>query len=227
MSTKIVEAVMHCTGSEPVKIIDLGIKLRDNLYTASVLAGTPPVATLLYPAPPVTLLVFKGLVDAAVTAQGKVKGGGAGATTTRDTAVSALFVAIGKLLLYANGLYKGIKADLIVSGFDVSADPSPHVIPDAPVIKSVKDGKLPHSAKIMLAKITSTLSTQKESYTYTVQMALVADLEANYRQVLQIKDSRKLVIAGLTRGAEVFFRICRSNAAGQSDWSEVVPFMPQ
>ncbi|MBI3501389.1 MAG: fibronectin type III domain-containing protein [Bacteroidetes bacterium] len=216
MSTKIATAVMHCTQQQPKKIIERGIKVRDGLY-----------ASPLYATPPVTKANYTPLVDAAVTAQGDVKGGGKNATTARNTATTALFLTLEKLLLYVNGLYKGDKDKLSKSGFDISSEPAPHGIPDAPVIKKIENGDTPHSAKIFLAKTTSPLDTQKESVNFIVQMSDDDSADENFKTVLQTKNQHKLVIANLTRGKEEFFRVAKANAKGQSDWSNTVSFIPQ
>jgi len=217
MATKIVTAVMHCTADQPRKIVERGIKVRDGLFANII----------LYPAPPITPVNFNILLDTAITAEAEVKGGGKTATTNRNTATNALFVMLEALILYVNGLYRGDKDKLSKSGFDTSNDPAPHGIPDAPVIKRIQSGNTPHSAKIFLAKTTSSLNTLKESVTYTVQIAEDASKEENFKTVLQTKNQRLLLIPNLTRGKEEFIRIAKSNSKGQSDWSETVPFMPQ
>ena len=218
MSTRIVEAVMHCTQKEPDLVIDLGIRIRDGLYS--------PAGLALYATPPIDEATFAAQLDAADTAQGNAKTSGKGSTTTRNAAIFTLYTSIDKLRLYVNGLYKGDKEKLEVSGFDTSKDPAPHPIPDEPVIKSIKDGPVAHSAKILLAKTTSTLNKQKDSVTYIVQMA-GTNVEASYVTVLEVKDSRHLLIPGLTRGVEQFFRVAKSNAAGKSPFSTPVSFIPQ
>ena len=220
MGSKIVLAVMHCTEQEPKAVIALGIKVRDAMYS--------PAGVLLYSATsnPITAANFAGYVSVADSAQGNVKNRGTSATTARNTGVAALFTALGKLLLYANGLYKGNKTNLEAAGFDTSADPSPHPVPDAPVIKTIINGPLAHTAKIMLAKVTSILNKKKESVTYIVQMNTV-NSAVGMTTVLTIKNQRKLVIPGLTRGKEIFFQISKSNAAGESPFSPIVGFVPQ
>jgi hypothetical protein len=217
MSTKIITAVMHCKQKEHSKIIERGIKVRDGLYANII----------LYPAPPTDAVHFTMLLDAAITAQGDAKGGGKPATTARNTATDALFATLENLVLYVNGLFKGDKDKLSKSGFDTSNDPAPNGIPAAPVIKRIENGDTPHSAKIFLAKTTSSLNTLKESVTYILQMAEDASKEENFRTVLQIKNQHKLVVVNLTRGREEFFRIAESNSTGQSDWSETASFIPQ
>ena len=218
MSSKVVTAVMHCTQQEPKEVIAVGIRVRDALYS--------PDGVALYANPPVDEATLTAQVAVAGTAQGNVKNGGKSATTTRDAEVATLFTLLGKLILYVNGLYKGDKAKLEASGFDTSDDPTPHPIPDQPVIKSIKDGALAHSAKITLAKITSTLNKKRDNVTYFVQMA-TTDVEANYVTVLETKDKDELLIPNLTRGVEQFFRVAKSNAAGKSPYSASVAFIPQ
>ena len=61
MSTKIVEAAMHCTQQQPDSVIDLGIRIRDGLYSTAGVA--------LYPLPTVDETTFNAQLDAAMTAR--------------------------------------------------------------------------------------------------------------------------------------------------------------
>ncbi len=217
MSKKIASAVMNCTKDQPQSIIDSAIKVKNGLYDNIGLFVMPTVDEI----------EFETQLEEASTAQGEVKGGGKSATISRDTKCYALFNSLGKLILYVNGLYKGDKEKLAASGFPLSSDPTPHSIPTAPVIKLVANGKTPHSARILLAKITSPLNTKKDNYTYAVQMAVTNNELMVFNTVLQTKNQFKLNILDLTRGQEVTFRIARSNSKGQSDWSNPYSFIPQ
>jgi len=46
-------------------------------------------------------------------------------------------------------------------------------------------------------------------------------------KIKEPENQRKLIIPSLTRGKEEFFRVAKSNAKGQSDWSNTIPFIPQ
>ena len=218
MSTKIVTAVAHCSDRQPKLLVALGIRVRDGMYS--------PAGVLLYPNPPVVGATFTTQVSDADTTQGNVTGRGKPATSSRNTGASALFASIDKLRLYANMLWKGNAANLLVSGFYLSSDPTPHGIPDVPVIKSIKDGKLALSAKILLAKTTSTLNKKKESVTNIVQTS-ATNTPGSFVTVLEIKNMHKLVIPNLTYGKQMWYQVARSNAAGQSAFSSPVSFIAQ
>jgi hypothetical protein len=217
MSTKTATAVLHCTVQQPEKVIERGIKVRDGVYKNTTLYTTPPIAKA----------VFVAQLNAAITAQGNVKGGGKNATMKRDGIVSELYGMLDhKLLLYVNSLYRGNKDNLAASGFDVVFESTPHEVPAPPVIKDIINAAPSHSAKILLAKTTSPLNTKTESFEYIVQMAEDDSSEENFKQVLLASSQFKLIITGLQRGKEVFFRIAKRNRRGQSGWSDSFPFMP-
>ena len=220
MGSKIVTAVSHCGEGQHKLLVQLGIRVRDAYFTARDSSGA-----LLYLNPPVSQATFTAQVGAADTAQGNVMGRGTSATTNRNTDTTSLFTSLGKLKLYANLQWSGNEANLRASGFYLSTDPVPHGIPAIPVIKSIKNGELPNSAKILYAK-ENPLTKEKGKIENIVQMA-TTNAEASFATVLETSSMRKLVIPNLRRGVEVFIRIARKNTAGHSAWSVVHPFILQ
>jgi hypothetical protein len=218
MSTKIVTAVSHCSAEQPKLLIALGIRVRDAMYSTA--------GALLYPSPPVSAATFATQVGGADTTQGNAAERGKPATTTRNVNAGTLFTSLDKLKMYANSLWKGNAANLTASGFYLSSDPTPHGIPDVPVIKSISKGALALSAKILLAKTTSVLNKKKESVNNIVQTSATG-LAGSFNTVLQIKNMHKLVVPNLTYNKEMWYQVARSNAAGQSAFSTPVPYIGQ
>jgi hypothetical protein len=130
------------------------------------------------------------------------------------------------LVFYVNGLYRGDKVNLLASGFDVLDESLPQGIPSVPIINRVVPGGEPHSAKFYLAKTPAIPGRKKPSVTYILEMAADADMEENFKRKLSTTNQFLLLITGLTRGKEVFFRLAAKNSRGQSDWTETIPFIP-
>lgn len=215
MGTKITTVVMNAQEAEHQKHIDRGINVLGMMYENPLVYVTPPVEE-------------EDLIDqteAASTAQGKVKGGGVNSTVVRNKKSLILFTSLGKLILYANGLYRGDTECLALSGFDLSSDPVPHPIPEKPVIDRIEKGRLPISMKIFLVKKSGT--HKKESFTYFVQVAEVGGETLVYKDVLQTKSMYKLLIPNCVKGKELSVRVSKSNSRGTSDWSSPVTFIPQ
>ena len=215
MATKISVAVMHCTKKEPERVIDRGLSVSETMY----------VNPTEYATPPETKVNLDSKITAAANAQALVKDGGKFEKANRDTLVAELFALLENTLLpYVNGLYKGDRSKLMLSGFPVSDDPAPHSVPAAPVIKSIEKGPEPHSAKIILAKTTSPLSTKRERLTYFVWMGL-GEEEAELKNVLTVTNRHKLIITGLTRGKEYVFTVSCRNAAGGGELATKVRYI--
>ncbi len=215
MATKVETVVLNAEEHEHQKIIDVAVKVRAGIY------GNPTVYVL----PPITDQALEDATTDANVAQGMVKGGGVQATITRNTLSLILFVMLGKLILYVNGLYKGNAIKLGLSGFDLASQPSPRPIPEAPVIDRIEKGKVANSIKVFLVRKKG--KQKKESFTYNVQVAETAIVPLVYKDVLQIKNMYKLIITNCVKGRELSVRITKSNARGTSDWSSPVTHYPQ
>ena len=213
---RIFTAVMHCTTKQIDKLIVLGNKVISGL---SANAATFPL-----PNPAVALLTTE--VSSLETLAGLAKGN-TQKKQARDQQAAKVFGMLKTETNYVNGIAKGDRAVILLSGFDASNEPTPQHIPDAPVIKRIENGSSPHSAKILLAKTSSPLNTEKIRLTFIVQMTEDDSMEENWKIVLQTQNSKKLIFINLARGKEIFFRIAAMNAHGQSDWSETANFIPQ
>jgi hypothetical protein len=217
MAQRMALAVLHCTKKQPEKVINLGNRLLDGLY----------VKILLFPDPPIAKADFKILLKAASESQTEADGGGIKDTGQRDQDVLALFEVIKELRDYVNRLYKGNKVNILDSGFDANTEPSPHSLPDVPIIKEIRIGPLPHSVKIILSKKRNSQILRHESLDYIVQMAIDPGMDENFDTVLITRNQYHLIIDKLTRGKEIFIRIATKNSRGQSDWSNVTSFVSQ
>jgi hypothetical protein len=210
------KAVMHCTAKETSTLVD-----RSNNVITGLSSNTN---TYPQPNPAVDELKAETSILAELSGQAK------GSSQKKQARDQQAIKVYGMLLAesnYVNSVAKGDKAIILLSGFDVSAEPSPHPVPDVPVIKRIEDGNAPHSAKIFLAKITSPLLTTREKLTFIVQMCTDDSKEENWKTVLQTQNSKSLILLSLVRKEEYLFRIAVMNARGQSDWSETASFVSQ
>jgi hypothetical protein len=126
---------------------------------------------------------------------------------------------------YVNFVAQGDRAIILLSGFDASNDPLPLPIPDAPAIRRIDDGLIPLSAKILLVNQSGPVIVKKRNLWYIVQMSTTPLEQDSFKTVLFTSNSRKLIITGLIRLQEVFFRVAVLNAHGQGNWSPCVPFV--
>jgi len=206
---------MHCTKKEPERVIDRGLSVSETMYANPTEYATPPE----------TKVNLDAKITAAANAQALVKDGGKFEKANRDTLVAELFALLENTLLpYVNGLYKGDRSKLMLSGFPVCDDPAPHPVPAAPVIKSIEKGPEPHSAKIYLAKTTGPLNKKRERLNYYVWMSDDGD-EEHIRIVLTVTSQRKLIVTGLNRGKEYIFTVSCSNAAGGGELATKVRYI--
>ena len=213
MANTVFAAVMHCSPLQPKKLLTLLNKVISNLLTNVLKFPVPgtPVATLQVEVMPLT-----NTIAAA-------KGGGLEATAANNKEALKVHGLLKDGLPYINGIAKGDKDTILLSGYDASHEPQPAVIPDAPVIKSIENGPIHGSAKIKLEKTTG----QKGKRTYIVEMTLTGDNLNSFHIILFAGSSKKLIIPNLIRGQEVYIRVAAMNAKGQSQYSNVVPFIPQ
>jgi hypothetical protein len=208
MTLKVALAVMHCLKTQPQKVIDLAIKLLAYLY----------VNILEYATPPISKVNFEKQKNAASDAQGKVKDGSVTDTSKRDDEVETLHDMMKlQILPYVNGLYRGDRSNLLLSGYDVADESMPHPVPDAPIIKSIVRGKLPHSAKINLEKTKNPLGKKREKLTYFVLRADADGPDENFKLVLTTTSMFKLVVTHLTPDKLNVFKVYVSNATGSSE----------
>ena len=113
-----------------------------------------------------------------------------------------------------------VKADILLSGFDADKDPVTHGIPEnSSVIKRIDKGLAPLSAKIFLAKKSETDVITK----YKVEVS--SDDGVTYTTVLEIGNSRKLVVTGLVRLKEYLMRVTCGNTYGYASPSVPTPYV--
>ncbi len=214
MATKITVATMGCAKNEPLKIIKRGFSVRDGIYEYETEFATPVV----------TRVIFEAKLEKANSDQINVKTVG---VVVRDASSFDLFGILDLLCLYTNGLYKGKPEKLKLSGFGLSSDPSPHGIAAIPVIDRIVKGGFTLSMKIHLVKKTGGEVAKREKVNYIVQVAVAGTDPLVWKTVLETSNSRKLLILDCVEGKKLMVRIAKSNAAGQSDWSSPVSYIPQ
>ncbi len=214
MASRVTKAIMNCDKEEHSKICNLGLRVKEGVYKN----------TSDYPNPEIDAQTFSSLVELAINHQANVKSVG---VTTRNASTLALFAALSIILNYVNKLYKGVPKKLKLSGFDSSSVPSPHGIVKPPVINRIEKGKLHLSAKIYLLRKKEEERTKRERLNYFVQVAYVDEHEPQFNTVLIVTSSFKLLLTDCIRGKEILVRIAILNAAGLSDWSTPVPYIPQ
>jgi hypothetical protein len=208
--------VLHCKPGQWKLINERGHKVKENLYVNTTLYTTPKVAEGDF-----TDQLIKS--DKAKAAAMK---GGVDETAIYYKETTSVYDYLVVLLFYVNGLYRGNKVNLLASGFDVVDEMAPSDLPSVPNVNRVVAGPAPHSAKFYLTRIGGLQPQKKSSETITIQMAEDPSSEANFDTVLETTNRNKLLVTGLTRGKEVYFRLNARNRRGVSDWTDVIPFLP-
>jgi hypothetical protein len=175
------------------------------------------VAVFPSPDPTVAALTTENTkLDAAI----KAKDGSHQKNKACDAQSLVVFNLLKMELAYVNKIAKGDKANILLSGFDSSNEPSPHEIPDMVVIKRIEDGKAPHSAKIFIEPLNG-------AEHYKVESTITPDNATSWKTVLDPASLHHLVITGLVRGQETWFRVTGGNSHGWGTPSESVPFLPR
>lgn len=212
------KAVMRVSAKQPNKLINLCTKVIGGLSDNATLYNTPD--------PPVANLITEN--QKLIPLQGDVQGGSMEATAARNAQAKKVHKMLNKEILYVNIVADGDRDKILLSGFPANEQPSPEQVPDKPAVKRAENGKQEHSVKIFLAKITSPLQITKRDVSYVVDMTTDQGKEENWDEALRTGSSRKLVIAGLTRKTEYFFRVAAVNRKGeQSEWSETIAYVAQ
>lgn len=144
MAKKKFEPVLHCTEKEYKKVFALGTKVDKGMgANATTFPNPDPALSVLVP---------------AVTTLGNY----IGTSKTGDhTEVGNLhkqservYGYLGTEKAYVKKVAGSDKTIILLSGFDACEEGGPKVIPPKMVIKNVKEGTEPNSAKIMLERIT-------------------------------------------------------------------------
>ena len=205
-------AVMHCSPLQPKKLLTLLNKVITNLTTNAV----------KFPSPTNAVATLQAEVTPFTTAIGNATGGSLEDTAARNKEAIKVHGLLQGNLPYINGIAKGDKDTILLSGYDASNQAQPAAVPDAPVIKKVENGVEHGTCKMLLAKHTG----YKGKRTFFVEVSTSATDPNSFKLVLITGSSRKLVIPGLTRGQEIFIRLYSMNAKGKSHYSNVVSFIP-
>ena len=216
------EPVMHCTVKEFIQV---------NTLAGRVLTQGVYFNTSVFLTPPVTQLVFEAANDelADLIAQAK---GNSTVVEDRDAQTQVVFNYLHELLLYVKQLAKGDITIINKSGFDANSQPEPTVVPDAPVICKVKEGKVAGSYKIILVKKKAKVLLAKKGKKtkgnrYAVETSLTPTVESSWVEQLDNAASTKLIISDLPALTKTFIRVIASNSAGKSQPSAPFPFTPQ
>jgi len=219
MGAKIAKAKIGCTVKQPEQVLEVGINVLTQMYSN----------TSQYQNTPRTKPIFSGIVNDAGSAIAAAKNRGKLEIATRDNKVGILFSVLeDEYVPYANGLYKGDRVNLLLSGLPVTTDSSPVGLPDTPVIDHINDGPDPHSAKIFLKRSKGGAKKKKGNLTYNVyQSSDPAMAASSFKLVLTVTSMNKLVVGGLTRAVEVAFAVSCRNSAGSTDMSAPVKFLPK
>ncbi len=121
---------------------------------------------------------------------------------------------------YVDKIADGDRANILLSGFDASDDPSPRPAPVKVIIRRVEAGAEPHSAKVLI-------DAQPAGTVYTLQICPAPLNETDFKEIGQFTSSKKLVARDLERAKEYFFRVKGFNTRGEGEWSDPVVFLAQ
>ncbi len=138
-----------------------------------------------------------------------------------EAQAEVVFGGLKKYLVFVNnGPAQGIKDLLMLSEFEINKEKVVHPIPRQMVIKKIVDGISPNSAKITLTK------KEAEDTMDRYKVETSAD-GATWILVLEVGDSRKLVVPGLKKSVELFYRVTGGNTHGFGKPSEAIAFSPR
>jgi hypothetical protein len=125
-----------------------------------------------------------------------------------------------ELTPYVNGVAKGVKSIILLSGFPASTEPTPNPAPEAVIIKRIVPGPTANTAKLYVV-------AQKVANSYIVQTSNTLADANSFKTVLVSTSSRKLIISNTVRGQEIFIRVAANNANGDGQWSNITPYLGQ
>jgi hypothetical protein len=216
MSTRKVVAVMNCTKKQFIKVIKLAFKVLEMMFAHAA----------EYPNPPETQAILQKKADDAATAHSLVKKGGQVEKINRDKLISELFDTLElKFLHYVNGLYTDKPDKLVLSGFELSKEPTPVGMQPAPVIKRIERGPLPASIKIVLEKMSGPLNEKNYRFMYFVYMSSDDKDDTNLQLVLTTSNSRELIVTNVTRGVDMYYCVRVYHGKHGSELSGKVKYM--
>ena len=227
MKTKF-NAVMHVTVNQPKEIAELATRVgtdmdeNDDVYTA--------------PSPPLADLATEN--GKLLTLNGQAKGNSL-KKAERDAQAIKVFGMLSKELVYVNEVADGDLVKVEKSGFDSEKAPEAHDIPPTPVIRKMIDGKVAHSAQILLA------GPLTKRARYSVQIVNLdsdgpipppmpipggGDFDPDsldWSDALQGVNSYELIVLNLKRGKDMAFRVRAEDGSKKGNWSDPFFFMPR
>jgi hypothetical protein len=215
--------VMHCAAVEFQAVNTLATRVINfGIY----------VNTTLFPSPPVTQAVFTA-ANAKLTSLISQAKGNSQKVKERDDQAILVHGYLLQLLKYSTPICNNITANIDQTGFDSSSEPTPTVVPAAPVITKVAEGKIAGTYKVLLEKkkskevaVAKSKSHGKGNTRYTVQTTVTPTVEASWVTQLEGAASTKLVFKGLVAGRN-YIRVYGINSAGKGQPSAPYPFTPQ
>ena len=222
-STKPYNAVMHCSALEYHAVNALGTRVISNgLY----------INTTLFPAPPVALAGLTGFqaANTKLTSLIGLAKGNSNNVDARDEQSILVHGMLLQLLAYVNPICNHVLTNIDLTGFDASNVPVPTVIPPAPVITKMAEGKAAGTYKVFLQKkkkrilITARVAMQHKGTRYTAQYSAAST--GPWTTLIEGVASTKIIFSGLPAGKS-YVHVYGVNSAGKGQPSAPFPFTPQ
>jgi hypothetical protein len=228
-STHPYKVALHCNDKEPVEV--------NNLATG-VIAGLNANLSTFAPTPPL-LVTLNANIATLTTANSKLTGYIAGApgnhavTTLRNTETITVYGMLNTTFrTLVDGIAAGVKATIELSGFDASADPTAHVIPDIPVISKITDVKQADGhAKVILVKKKKKALTGVKAATavrglkYSARITNTPVTAASvWLTELSAVSSTDLILTGLVKLVEISVQVRAEDGKLKSGWSTGVTY---
>ena len=226
------KVALHCTDREPLEV--------NSLATAVAGALTTNLTTFALTAAQQAALTAN--IATLNTANGKLSGyianapGNHAIVTLRDKQTIIVYNMLNTIFrVLVDGIAAGDKTLIELSGFDASADPVPHGIPNTPLISKITDTKqAAGEAKIILVKSkkksgTGTTTTKKRTRSkYSAQTTAAPTTASSvWINAIESVSSRDLILTHLVKGNEIDVRVRAEDGKLKSPWSAPVSFLPR
>jgi hypothetical protein len=209
-------AIMGCSKRDYQDINELGVRVCEIMY------ANPEI----YSHPPLTDLQLRAKVDLCLDAQANVEGGSIKDTVNRNVKLADLHETLKyDFLIYVNGLWMGNEKNLVLSGFPLCKEPTPHGVPETPVIKRIVNGAEPGTVKIMLEKRTGPQNERRDSLLYTVYMSKDLTDDSTLIRVLTTSNSRALIVRDVPKESVIYYCVSAHRGSVESKLSAKVKYM--
>jgi hypothetical protein len=209
---EIIVAVLYLRKTDFAGITKLGTRiLNKGIY----------VETTLYATPVVSKTEFEKQLQAAIDAVALADKGGSKAD--RKKQIDLFFKMLRKLVNYVNGLYEDMPVELEKSGFDTNAIPTPHALPDQPIIKKIIKGNEPGTIIIKLAPFTGLDKNKRERRTFIV-LVFADAVTQEFDTVFTGTNSRKIVVENVPLMTTLYYTVIIRNAAGPSELASKIKY---